>query len=37
MPKKAGMDTWKKQRRTEIAPGTKVYELVEELMKYFPH
>ena len=22
--------------QTEIAPGTKVYELVEELMKYLP-
>lgn len=64
MPKKAGMEAWKKKRRkeylekgnpklairyakriikdgqgktpTEIAPGTKVYELVEELAKYLP-
>lgn len=39
MPKKAGMEAWKKKRRktpAEIAPGTKVYELVEELGKYLP-
>lgn len=64
MPKKAGMEAWKKKRRqehlekgnpklairyakriikdgqgrmpTDIAPGTTVYELVEELVKYLP-